>query len=571
LAGTKPELEQGEESVPHAERIEDPVRVFKALAALFQHRAVGRLQHSRGTATVVAEALDEGAQMLTWRVEDAGALGGGPFLVELTGLNFTFHFHVPQGFARGDSLLTPMPSSLLRLRRRRLRRVDVVSHLGVSFALGETRATIAGNVRDISYEGLAFELPSAVDSLGPGTRLDRVRVFGDADRASSVAAHVRWVVPLVGGGSRYGVRILAAAEPRRFIELVDEHIHADTRVGGAWAEYLWELYERCGYFNLSGKEPAAFERRRSAFVRVAQQLDDAPHLGFHVVWPRRDPRGATAALSALKIYDRTWLGFQMSKMKGDVEGAPGRKILREIHLRTYETIQRDPDAAWIIAYPQVKRVWSAQVHLDLPARYVDRGEAEIVRFRALEITAAQPWTVDGPVFDPLEIGCATAAELSSLALELASLRSRIYLDALDLVPERMTLDANRRLWNRAELLRDRQVLVARRDGQVVAAAVLEVAAEGAHLFGLLDLVRLYAIERDGERHFPALLDAAKSWFRSHDKSRFVCFLEEGTILPEPIVAETEDLGEADMTILSAHRIPELLEHLYEVTAPRPGT
>jgi hypothetical protein len=30
-----------------------------------------------------------------------------------------------------------------------------------------------------------------------------------------------------------------------------------------------------------------------------------------------------------------------------------------------------------------------------------------------------------------------------------------------------------------------------------------------------------------------------------------------------------DMGEADMTILAAHRIPELLEHLYEVTAPRP--
>jgi len=508
--------------------------------------------------------------MLTWRVEDAGALGGGPFLAELTGLNSTFHFHVQQGFARGDSLLTPMPSSLLRLRRRRLRRVDVLSYVGVSFALGETPTTVAGNVRDISYEGLAFELPSPVDSLGPGTRLDRVRVFGDADRASSVAAHVRWVVPLVGGGSRYGVRILAAAEPRRFIELVDEHIYADTRVGGAWAEYLWELYERCGYFNLSGKEPAAFNRRRSAFIRVAHQLDEAPHLGFHVVWPRREPRGATAALSAIKIYDRTWLGFQMSKIKGDIEGAPGRKILREIHLRTYETIQRDPDAAWIIGYSQVKRVWTSQVHVDLPARYVDRDEAEIVRFRALEVNATRPWSIDGRVLDPLEIGGATPAELSSLAVALTSLRSWIYLDALDLVPERMTLDANRRLWNRAELLRDRQVLVARKDGLIVGAAVLEVAAEGAHLFGLLDLVRLYVIEGDGERYFPALLDAAKSWFRSHDKSRFVCFLEQGTILPTPIVAETEDMGEADMTILTAHRIPELLEHLYEVTAPRSG-
>lgn len=98
--------------------------------------------------------------------------------------------------------------------------------------------------------------------------------------------------------------------------------------------------------------------------------------------------------------------------------------------------------------------------------------------------------------------------------------------------------------------------------------MLETGSEGLHVYGLLDLVRLYPLVEEGEIAFPSLLSAARGAFRGLGKARFVCFLEEGQALPESVVDAAEDLGLADMVILGAQRLPELLENLFEVTARR---
>jgi hypothetical protein len=326
----------------------------------------------------------------------------------------------------------------------------------------------------------------------------------------------------------------------------------------------WSVYGRCGYFALSGKEPRDFQQLRRAFVSTAS-LDGALHVGCHVVWPGTDSK-AVAALSTLKVYSGAWLGFQTAKIKGDVDGGSSRTVLRDINLRIYEHVQRDPDLRWVIGYVQAKRAWSALVHLELPTRYVQTGEAAIVRFRALEVSVDIQWTLDeGP-----EISFAGAAEVAALARSVARLRPAPYCDALDLSPGRMDMGANKRLWQGIRFERERTILVARKNGLAVAAAVLELAAEGAHLFGLLDLVRVYPLVQGGEDCFAHLLEAAKIWYRERGRRRCVCFLEEGFTLPQAIIDRMGDMGEADMTILAAHRVPELLEHLYEVTAPRPA-
>jgi hypothetical protein len=562
LVGPAPELRRS----GCAERIDDPTRVRQGIAALFKHGARGTLRHAGGTVALTADVFAQEADVLRWRVE--GPIGAPPFVAELVGLNSIHCMHLDRGFSDGEFLMTPVPSAILRLRRRWLRRAEVSSGLDVSFACSGAQAILGGPVRNLSYQGIAFELERPVDFLRPGTRIDDLRIFDRSGKSALVSAEVRCVVPVLRGGCQYGLQVLKGADSRRYVELVNDQLHPGTRVGGRWAEHLWDLYASCGYFNLSGKEPAAFARRKSAFVSMARQLDHAPHLGCHVVWPHREPEGATAALSALKIYDRSWLGFQMAKIKGDIEGVSSRRILREIHLRTYEHIQRDPNVGWIIGYAQVKRVWTAHVHYDLPMRYVETGEADVLRFRALEVDTESDWKLDAHATDGVEVAPAAPAEVDAFARKLQRMRTPVYCDALDLVPGRMMLEQNRQAWNGMRFERDRQILLARRNGIPVAAAVLEVAADGTHLFGLLDLVRLYPLAAGGEQYFVNLLEAAKDWFRDYGKPQFVCFLETGTKLPDEIVARMNDMGEADMTILAAHRIPELLEHLYEVTPPR---
>ncbi len=96
-------------------------------------------------------------------------------------------------------------------------------------------------------------------------------------------------------------------------------------------------------------------------------------------------------------------------------------------------------------------------------------------------------------------------------------------------------------------------------------AVAELAEEGVHLFALFHAVRLLALEGAPSR-LPTLLEDARDWYQGLGKEKFVLFLED----PWPGVADTGlvDLGAADTTVLSADLLPDQLEHIWEITAPR---
>lgn len=548
-----------------SERIDDRQRIRGVIDALFRHGSRGLLRHADGETRISTIAFSHELNALSWST--GAAIPDAPFVIELVGLNSLFHMRLDHSFVSDDHLVTALPSSIVRLRRRWLRRAPVSSPVSVSFAQSGPPEIVSGRVRDLSYQGIAFEVDSPAAWLVPGAVIERLHVSGETGNGATIAAEVRSIVPALSGGCVYGLELLPLArnEARRYVQLVDDHLHPGTRTGSDWADHMWDLYTRCGYFNLSGKEPGDFHQRRRAFVSAAKQIDNTPQVGCHVVWPYADrAAGVGAALSALKMYSGTWLGFQMAKLKGDIDGTPSRKVLRELNLRVYEHIQRDPGVAWVMGYLQTKRAWSALVHLELPRRFVPTGEAAVVRFTALEIAVDLLWRLD----DSVQVGAAAAAEVASLLRVIARMRPRAYCEALDLVPERVDLAANKRAWNNIRFERERAILVARRNGVAVAAAVAELGAEGTHVFGLQDLVRPYSIADGGEACFPHLLQEAKEWFRDRGKKRFVCFLEEGLTLSDAIREQMVNLGDADMTLLAAHRVPELLEHLYEVTAPR---
>src|SRR5690606_8206527 len=100
-----------------------------------------------------------------------------------------------------------------------------------------------------------------------------------------------------------------------------------------------------------------------------------------------------------------------------------------------------------------------------------------------------------------------------------------YLQALDLCEARINLAAARARWGAAGLERDRQIFVAYQGRERMAAAVVESASEGAHLYGLLDCLRLYPLRSGGEGGFRALLNAAHAWFAARGRQQFT-YLEE---------------------------------------------
>jgi hypothetical protein len=374
----------------------------------------------------------------------------------------------------------------------------------------------------------------------------------------------------MGGAHACGVR-LSSQDPKQLLrwrELMHTLLHPRIRRGAGLVRETWELYQRAGYLELSAKEPEQFTRIREPFERVAWLLDAAPEVGCHMAW-QAESGAVEASMAGLKVYGASWLILQLAKVSGPTsDGVPSRRVLRDINEAVYEHAQHfDPDLRWMTMLLQVKRVWSRLAYFETPKRLELAGMACIVRNRVLELsTQPEP---PAPAQPGLDLAPATPEEVDALVEHLARTRPKSYLEAQDLTRQTISMLNVRKAWGRAGLTRERQVLAARRDGKLVAAAILESADEGLHLFRLLDAVRLFTLAEGGERAFTPLLEAAREWYRARGRPAFVCYLEEDRPSPPPgELPRHADLGLADLCILPASHLPEQLEHIRHITAPR---
>ena len=225
------------------------------------------------------------------------------------------------------------------------------------------------------------------------------------------------------------------------------------------------------------------------------------------------------------LYRGTWMAYQIARRQGEapVPVSP-KQILREVLLHAFEYSQRDPGLRWFVTWVQHSGKFSRYLLHDLAQRWLHEPElAAIVSFRALEweTRLALPGTeVD------LELGPASANERLRILAHLAATRPKPYLEAHDFDAENLDLRVVRGAWTAAGLHRHRRIQVARRDGRPVAFAVAEAADDGLHLFGLFDVVRLFALEEGAETTWPTLLEDARGWYRELGKARFVLFLED---------------------------------------------
>jgi hypothetical protein len=340
-------------------------------------------------------------------------------------------------------------------------------------------------------------------------------------------------------------------------------------VTGDWNRETWELFERSGYFQLSGKTPADFERMQAEYREAHERLEQHPRLGYRVVRPVPGSEEVEATLSWLKPYTGSWLGHQLARHLPGNERPRGtaREALRDIYLRGFEPAQMDPEVKWFLAYCEANVRWVRFTALDFAEWYQHTGQACVVPFRFMEADARREWTKP----EGFELGEPTREELAALFERLRETRPVAYREALDLVPERFDLAELKRKWSEAGLKREREVLVARKGGRALAVGVLETAHAGLNLFHVLDGLRMVPLVDEAlpeaQEAMLALLAGAAEWYRARGLDVFVHYVETEHV-EYTQRAKLVDLGEGRIWILSAELLPDFIEHLCEATTPR---
>lgn len=548
------------------EDIADPGLVRARIRALAAHRAPALVRAGgavlRGTAVPTRGDADVLVLSLDGPVPD----GDGDVDVELVGYNSLYRFRAEGAVRAAEGLRMPLPARLLRLQHRHSPRAPASAGMHVLLRhplLPDLR--IQRPLRDVSRNGLSFHTHLREDLLHPGMVLDGMEVLFPGGAPVRLDGEVRIVVPAEGDAAVCGLRLspVSDMDAARWFERVGNLLLPTTRVSGTWSEDLWDLYDASGYFSLSGKTTAHFAPLRRPFANVVRRLDRDPRLGVQVSWP--SSRGVEASVTLLRTYTHGWLGFQMAKRPGEpVDGGTGRQVLRETMLRAYEHAQVDPELRWFLGFVQDAARWSKLVHCELPVRYQATGLAAMVPFHTFEVPLTDRWPVPPAGWD---VQPATAAECEALLADLATRRPAAYMEALDLVPDRLDLARLREAWAGAGLNRERTIVCARRHGRTRATLMLEAADTGAHLFGLLDCIRIWGSGPDWREAIPALVAYARGWYAARGKSMFTCLLED--VRPEDVQRlGLTDLGGANMTLIGVDLVSSFMEHIVEVTAPR---
>ncbi|MFL5347577.1 MAG: PilZ domain-containing protein [Hyalangium sp.] len=554
------------------ETIRNQDRILRICEALSARSTRGVSRAEDGTRVEVRAAhFDKYEGVIGWKAE--GELPQTPFAMEAFGYSSVLYFQVDKAWQDGGLWMMPLPVEMTRFRHRWLRRAPTTTECELSFEHPLwPQVRVHRKMLDVSYEGLSFMTELSEDLLYPGMRVPvlevempgraPVKLFGEVRNISSTPKGHRcgmWLSPL------------NAQEGQAWRALVEEQMHPKTRVAGDWNSGVWELFEKSGYFRLSGKDPTKFEAFKREFHDTQNKLQGQNRLGLRVVRPMEG--GVEATLSVVKPYAGSWLAHQLARQQppgaNGRRAASAREALRDIYLRAYEPTQLDPEVKWFFSYAEAHVRWTRFTKFDFAQWYEHTGQAALIPFQLMEGDTEHEWA---PLPEGIEVAEPTAQELEQLFQRLEKTKPVAYREALDLVPERFGLTSTKALWSQANLSREREAFVARHHGKAVAIGVVEAANPGLNLFHVLDGVRIVPLLEEDSRPevqdgMLGLLTRAAEWYRARNRRVFVHYVETKSVeyAERAVLA---DLGEGLIWIISSALLPEFLEHLCESTTPR---
>lgn len=557
-------------ALPVQDTIDQAERVRSILVAICASGNKGVLRRMGRSVRMVLERFNPATSQLEWRTDETVTeWGEAPYDMDVIGYNSAYRMKLEAGTTEGDRLFTPLPAQLFRIRHRWHRRVQAPAGVRVSFhhPLWRELGELEREVVDLSFSGMCIRCRPE-DLMFPGLLPPLLELRTDNDQVISLRGEIRYVSSVRADGSVLcGLSVLPySSDEARWVRFVSQAASPNTRTSENLEDGLWDLFTRSGFFSLAGKSAEEFEELRLAFRHMAKKAAEIPQLFCQAVWPSE--RGLEATLSFMKPYRHAWMGHQVAKRPGKPPSnvsEPGQ-IMRDLYMRTFEHPQSDPDFQWVVAYVEALNPWIAKAHVRYAERQMAAGSG-LAFTRKVHMLDILTHELTGRTHEGISVGSATPGELALLADTIARTRPQCYVEALDFTRERIDLRPVQARWKEFGLEREREILVARRGGVPVAAAVLELGQQGTNLYSLLDMARLFSLTEAGPSTYVALVDAARRWYAARRRTSFhyLCEDEGGDYVQEAGIHGGPD---PYMWIISSKLIPDFLEHISELTIGR---
>jgi hypothetical protein len=411
-------------------------------------------------------------------------------------------------------------------------------------------------VLDVSSGGLAFLVEGGAELPRIGSALVECSITWKRGPSLDVRAHVVHV-DVHADGWRVGVRLAGEADVlRTWREHVEGLQSPETLRPEPDPELLWNAYAESGYLRIAGKSAAAFQHGKTAFARAQRLLARAPEVGaIFSAGPSAYPE---AYVHQVQCWPRAWLIFQLCRLpNGRSLRTSDDGILLSLYEHCYAFVLA-AGAEWMVTYTHASdTAYSHRLHCE-HALTLAPHEGCVLPFETIEITGVREPLLGSP---GVTLAAATPSEMAATARALAARFPAPYLAAMALDSDDLGVSALDRLWLGSGLERRREVLVARRGQRAVAAAILDMASPGLHVYGLLDKVRVVELEDGGRHEFEDLLAAAQRRYAATGRSSCVYFRDlDAPGLTGRIVHAS--MGQANINVLARSAAASFLEHVF---------
>lgn len=508
------------------------------------------------------------AGRLIWEASEP--LPQGPVKLVFFGPSAGYHAVLESYGERAGLWTTSIPSRFEPVRFRRDPRFSAPAEVCLTKA--ESSGERLHQVRDISDRGLSFVCDAGASGIEAGDSFDADVNWMNALRIR-LRVNVRHVTPhadsslcTVGTALTFFTR----EDESRWHEQVDTVRHPLTRVGKLFTRDMWELFDAAGYFRLSQKDSSEFVSRRESFERTSQLLSMNPDMGVQIVFPSM--RGIESAASVIAESEHTAVMYHLAKRPGDdPRGISSKAVLRAVYERALTWMTRRK-VKWVSTWIQDVTRFSCGLHRDFAAAHCGSPYSGVFTFRALEIPARpaaerEPGWVVRPAEGP-ELAGVLAQFWQSYPNPIP--QSRAWSEsALSQDPERTRPSSVHERFPASSLPkhhvpRERKVVLALWAGRVKAAAILEAALPGLHLYGIFDNCYIARFD-DDERSIAPLLAYASSWYHERGKPHFV-YASEAV---DREIEGARDLGVTHESVFGIELVSKFLEHVWQLTADLP--
>lgn len=277
---------------------------------------------------------------------------------------------------------------------------------------------------------------------------------------------------------------------------------------------IYDLFHKSGYLNLKSRQE--MDSNFKKMLHVLDRIGGKMHITTNLVYHDND-RALTIG-SALRIYDRTFLGHHLASLP---EAKMNLKSKMDVYLGLVDFMSNHPYFQYYLAYFDDHLSWHDKMYKrfykfinDENKFYYDsmhffecrsgglRGEGRSQGFKCTALDSPEEFLDFCQAFlPPILVNCYHYRRDHFNLMEVRQLY------------EMLDLYTARRLWRIS------------RDGRLEAYAVAETFTDGLNLYNLLDMCRVYPANESTDLNavLRALLPGVAMFFRNFKKDRFNVF------------------------------------------------